>query len=150
QPYDYTYDASGNLTGETTSRHFEWDHSDRMRAFRIQPQGAEPSLRAYYLYDAAGQRVKKLVRKQSGGDQVTVYIAGLFEHHRRGGQANNTLHLMDDQRRIATVRVGPALDGDIRPPVQYHFGDHLGSSNVVVDGVGDLINSEEYTPYGET
>ena len=33
---------------------------------------------------------------------------------------------------------------------QYHLGDHLGSSNVVVDGAGALVNREEYTPYGET
>ena len=36
------------------------------------------------------------------------------------------------------------------PAVQFHLGDHLGSSNVVVDSGGALINREEFTPYGET
>ena len=43
------------------------------------------------------------------------------------------MHVMDDQRRIAVVRVGPALAGDTGPAVQYHLGDHLGSSTIVVD-----------------
>ena len=34
------FDDAGNLTDETTSRHFEWDHSDHMRVFRTQTAGA--------------------------------------------------------------------------------------------------------------
>ena len=34
--------------------------------------------------------------------------------------------------------------------MQFHLGDHLGSSNVVVDAGGALVNREEFTPYGET
>ena len=44
-------------------------------------------MHAHYLYDAAGQRVKKLVRKQGGQVEVTHYIDGAFEHHRWGGSA---------------------------------------------------------------
>jgi len=65
-PYAYTFDANGNMHSETTSRHFEWGHADQMKAFRTQTDGAEPSVHAHYFYDAAGQRVKKVVRKQGG------------------------------------------------------------------------------------
>ena len=152
--FQYSYDLSGNMTRETTSRHYEWDHSDRMKVFRSQVDTAEPSLHAHYLYDSHGQRVKKLVRKQGGGLEMTVYIDGLLEHHQAiqgtAIQNNNTLHIMDHQTRIATLRVGPALFGDTTPAVKYHLGDHLGSSNVVLSGDGEFINREEYTPYGET
>ena len=57
---------------------------------------------------------------------------------------------MDDQQRIALARVGAAHPGGRDPAVKYHLGDHLGSSNAVIDGTGALINREEYTPYGET
>jgi RHS repeat-associated protein len=154
--YSYAYDDNGNLVTENGSRHFEWDHSDRMRVFRTQPVGSEPSVHAHYLYDASGQRVKKLVRKQTGGVEVTIYIDGVFEHHRLvnsgSTRENNTLHVMDNQSRIAMVRAGAAFPDDGAPdkPVKYHLGDHLGSSNVVLDDSGSLINREEYTPYGET
>ena len=154
--YAYQYDVNGNMVREHTTRHFEWDHSDQMRVFRNQVTGGEPSVHVQYLYDADGQRVKKLVRKQGGGIvEVTVYIDELFEHHRqvKGGvtKENSTLHVMDDERRIAMVRVGNALDAsDTSPAVQYQLGDHLGSSNVVVNADGTWINREEFTPYGET
>jgi RHS repeat-associated protein len=152
--YPYVYDDSGNLIQENATRHFEWDYGDRMRVFRTQPENAEPSLHAHYLYDASGQRVKKLVRKQGGHVEVTVYVDGIFEHHRlgRGGvtQENNTLHVMDNQSRIVLVRVGRPFSDDSTPAVRYHLGDHLSSSNVVVNDTGAWVNKEEYTPYGET
>ena len=78
----------------------------------------------------------------------------MFEHHRWGPASNpaqnNHVHVMDDQQRIALVRLGPAHPDDRGPAVQFHLGDHLGSSNVVVDDTGTRTNREEYTPYGET
>jgi RHS repeat-associated protein len=152
--YAYTFDANGNLRSETTSRHFEWNHADQMKAFRTQIDSAEPSVYAHYLYDAAGQRVKKLVRKQGGQIEVTHYVDAVFEHHRWGSGAqageNNHLHVMDDQQRIALVRFGNAHPQDTGPAVQFHLGDHLGSATVVVDSGGALVNREEFTPYGET
>jgi len=152
--YYYTYDSNGNLTGETALRHFGWDHSDRMQIYRTQASGSEPSVYAHYFYDSQGNRVKKLIRKQGGRIEATVYIDGIFEYHcvihGIKKDENNILHLMDDKKRIATVRVGPPLDGDVTPAVKYQFGDHLGSSNVVVNECGSWIKKEEYTPYGGT
>ena len=52
--YDYAYDANGNMRSETTSRHFEWNHADQLKAFRTQTDGAEPSVHAHYLYEPPG------------------------------------------------------------------------------------------------
>ncbi len=153
-PFAYTFDANGNMRSETTSRHFEWNHSDQMKAYRTQTEGAEPSVHAHYLYDAAGQRLKKLVRKQGGQVEVTHYIDAVFEHHRWGSgvQAgeNNHVHVMDDMQRIGLVRLGAAHPDERGPGVQFHLGDHLGSSNVIVDSGGAIVSREECTPYGET
>ncbi len=151
--FAYEYDANGNMSSETTSRHFEWDYADRMRAFRTQTDNVEPTTHAHYLYDAGGQRVKKLVRKQ-GQVEVTVYIDGIFEYQRivKAGsvEENNTLHVMDNQNRIALVRVGSPFTKDTTPAVKFQLGDHLGSCNLVIDDTANWINREEYTPYGET
>ena len=112
------------------------------------------TLVAHYLYDATGQRVKKLVRKQGGQFDVTVYVDGIFEYQRtvKAGTVaeNNTIHVMDDKGRTALVRVGNPFPDDASPAVKYQLGDHLGSSNVVVDDSGAVVNREEYAPYGET
>jgi RHS repeat-associated protein len=153
--YDIEFDANGNQLSDSSARHFQWNHADQLKAFRTQTGTAEPSVHAQYLYDAQGQRVKKLVRKQGGQVEVTHYIGGAFEHHRWSGGTlsegeNNHLHVMDDTRRVAIVRTGPAHPGDRGPAQQYHLADHLGSSNVVLDADGGWINREEFTPYGET
>lgn len=151
--YAYSFDANGNMQSETTSRHFEWNYADQMKAFRTQTENAEPSVHAHYLYDVSGQRVKKLVRNQGGSVEVTHYVDGMFEHHRWNGVQsgeNNFLHVMDDKQRIALVRIGATQSGDVAPATQFQLGDHLGSGNVVVDSTGVLINREEFTPYGET
>ena len=134
-PQSHVFDANGNLIRETTSRHCEWDQADRMRVYRTQTDGAEPSVHAHYLYDASGQRVKKLVRKQGGQVEVTVYIDGIFEYHRsvqgKRTRENNTLHVMDNQSRItlcawAILSPGCFPAGEIplgRPPGQQHCGD---------------------------
>jgi RHS repeat-associated protein len=152
--YPYTHDVNGNMVAESSSRHFEWNHSDEMMVFRTQTVGAEPSIHAHYLYDSRGRRVKKLVRKQGGSVEGTVYVDDMFEHHRwqSGGNSgeNNHLHMMDDHKRIALVRVGSAHPNDRGPAVQLHLGDHLGSSAVVIEENGEFVNREEHTPYGET
>src|SRR5262249_54184018 len=115
-PYEYAFDDNGNMGSETTSRHFDWNHSDQMKVFRTQTEGAEPSVHAHYLYDAAGQRVKKLARKQGGQVEVTHYIDGVFEYHRWDGQSqagqNNHVHVMDDKQRITLARLGTAHPDD--------------------------------------
>jgi RHS repeat-associated protein len=163
--YSYAYDANGNLILENTERHFDWDHFDRLGAYRTQVRAAgslpsedrwaEPTVFAHYLYDSNGERVKKLVRKQGGRVEVTVYIDGVFEHQHivAGGvtEENDTLHVMDQARRVASVRLGPRIGGDtIVSPVKYYLADHLGNTSVRVDGAGAFIDREEYTPYGES
>jgi RHS repeat-associated protein len=153
--YDYTFDPNGNLVGETGSRHFGWDHADRLTTYATQAAGSEPSVHAHYLYDASGRRVKKLVRHQGGAVEVTHYLDDVFEHHRwtsPGGEpaANNHLHVLEDGNRVALVRVGPAYPGDSGPAIAFPLSDHLGSSSVVLDDAGQFTNREEYTPYGET
>ncbi|MBE7385210.1 MAG: VCBS repeat-containing protein [Leptolyngbya sp. SIO1E4] len=148
------FDVNGNLIQENQSRFFEWNHSDQLKQFRVQAGSGELSVQAFYCYDAAGQRVKKVVKKGSRVE-VTVYVGGMFEHHRvvTPGETkeNNSLHVMDDQQRIAILRVGKPFDNNVQTPaVQHHLGDHLGSSGVVIDEVGNWVNREEFFPYGET
>jgi RHS repeat-associated protein len=155
--YDHQYDDNGNMTQETLSRVFTWDHADRLLEFQ-ETAGGNPSKLARYLYDSTGIRVKKWVRTNAtaANDQSTIYVDGIFEFFRwrELGQTknNNRLHVMDNQSRITLVRVGDV--DDQKPDIQYQLGDHLGSSNVVIGGSSSaddaLINREECFPYGET
>ena len=67
--YDYAFDPGGSAVG-TTSRHFDWNHGDQMKAFRTGSKAQSlPSTRITSMTRLA--KVKKLVRKQSGQFEVT-------------------------------------------------------------------------------
>jgi RHS repeat-associated protein len=161
----HLYDPAGNLLRQNEDRHLAWDHANRLRLFRVQTPAsgsaagddlwAEPSVCAHYLYDAGGQRVLKLVRKQGGAWEATVYVDGAWEHQRwtLGSGATGECvvqHVMDGPRRIALARTGDRHPDDGGPAVQYHLGDHLGSSTLVTDAAGGWANREEFTPFGES
>ena len=83
-----------------------------------------------------------------------MYVDELFEHHRWQQAAaageNALLHVVDDEDRLAAIRIGTPHPDDAGPAVQHHLADHQGNGNVVVDGEGRLVDREEYTPYGES
>jgi RHS repeat-associated protein len=156
----HQFDGNGNLAQEGRSRFFEWDYRDHLRAYRNQTGNVQPSLYAHYLYDADGQRVLKLVRKQGGNYELTIYIDGLFEYHRlvTGDEIkeNNIIQIMAGEDQTTLLRVGEPLPDDGAPEltVKYCLEDHLGSCCMVIGGntatANNFINREEYTPYGET
>ncbi len=75
----FTYDAAGNQLTAGTSRHYIWNAANQLKAYCNQVGTAEPTVYAQYLYDAGGNRVKKMVRNQGGNYATIVYIDGMFE-----------------------------------------------------------------------
>lgn len=151
----YSYDDSGHCISEGAERKYEWDHAGRLRSFRNQATDAtEPTQYVQYLYDASGQRVKKLNRKQLGSDwDVVVYIDGVLEQRtqQRGATTKQgaVLHVLDGGKRLGMRRTGETFDA--KPENLLVLSDHLGSGSVELDwSLGDFIDREEFRPYGET
>lgn len=152
----YAYDPCGNMLTEAANRSFEWDHANRLATFRDQIGPQQPTMYAQYRYDAAGSRVAKLVRRSSGPDEITLYLGG-FERLLIGAvggsiTAYDEVHLTDHDARLALIRRGSAApsDGLADHDVLYQLGDHLGSVTVTLGADAELVNREEYLPYGET
>ncbi|MBA3899681.1 MAG: RHS repeat-associated core domain-containing protein [Bacteroidetes bacterium] len=147
--YNYSYDAVGNQLTKNIERKFEWDAGNQLLVFRNQVGTSEPSVLAQYLYDAGGTRVKKIVRKQGGDYEIRNYIDGVFEYFTDEVDSQNTVHIMDDRSRIASVRIGDAM-GDTTPAIKFNIENNIGSSMVLLDDEGAVINQQEYYPFGET
>ena len=90
----------------------------------------------YYVYDAAGQRVRKVTERQRTGDArkgtsgstsaASRFIANTRQTESRATLERETLHVMDDKQRIALVET--RTQGDDDSPAQlirYQFGNHL-------------------------
>ena len=146
-PYDYTFDANGNLTTETTSRHFSGTTPTGWRPSPPKPSDAEPSVHAHYLYDATGNgsRSSSAARRARRGHPIM--SAGSST---TAGPAapTTTFTSATTSHASPSSALGPAHPDDHGPAVAFQLADHLGSSIAVLDGTGTLINREEYTPTG--
>jgi len=122
----------------------KWDFRDNFKEATLDLAGNK----AYYVYDASGNRVRKIVKKGSIIED-RIYI-GNYEIYRKttNGTLNverETLHISDDKQRIATI------DSDsTTTTIRYQLSDHLGSASVELDENADIISYEEYYPFGST
>lgn len=164
----YQYDVHGNLlrmphlNAGSGGPSLHWDHSDRLRRVDLGGGGV-----AFCVYDAGGERVRKVWRKSAGLVEERIYLGGceVFRRHEGAAAAGplsaasaslerETLHVSDDQRRIALVetRTLDVASSDDAPArlVRYQFGNHLGSACLELDDQAGIISYEEYAPYGST
>jgi RHS repeat-associated protein len=150
--YNYTYDPHGNMVGLETILNEVWDFMDHFKEADLGGGG-----NAYYVYDAGGQRVRKVIKRLHGIIQERIYLGG-FEIYREKNNAGDitlereTLHVMDNKRLIAMV------DTPVKKPqgnnetelMRYQYENHLGSASLEMDEMAQIISYEEYMPFGTT
>ncbi|MBD1930315.1 MULTISPECIES: SpvB/TcaC N-terminal domain-containing protein [Cyanophyceae] len=151
----YLYDEHGSMTKMPHLTQMDWDFKDQLQRVDLGGGGV-----AYYVYDAAGQRVRKVIERQNGSRQEERIYLGGFEIYRKYNGSGNTvtleretLHIMDDQQRIALVETKTITNPDDESPTQlirFQFGNHLGSASLELDDQANVISYEEYYPYGST
>lgn len=152
----YQYDEHGNTTVMPHLSQLDWDAEDQLQSVDLGGGG-----RAYYLYDTAGRRVRKVIERQNRTRQKERIYVGGFETYREyggDGEAINlerqTLHIIDDKERIALVET-KTFDSEtpVETPtllIRYQLANHLGSSSLELDETAAIISYEEYYPFGGT
>jgi RHS repeat-associated protein len=164
----YGYSGNGGLSGNITAMPhlslMQWDFRDQLQATSTQAfnQGT-PSI-TWYVYDGSGQRVRKVTDAAAAGNSAPlrkserIYL-GIFEIFRlydpQGAPTDETqtLHVLDDTRRIALIETVTISSNGATvnvPLARYQFADHLGSSCVELDDLGNTISMEVYFPFGAT
>jgi RHS repeat-associated protein len=141
-----------------------WDFAERMQSSTTQVVNDGTPETTYYIYDASGQRVRKVAERQAAENQTPtrmkerIYFGGFEVYREYSGNGvdasleRETLHIMDDKQRIALVETKTL---DITSPltphpslVRFQLGNHLGSASLEVDEAAQSISYEEYHPYG--
>src|SRR5262249_11770349 len=122
-----------------------WDYANRLTALGVAGQGTTT-----YAYDAFGQRVL-----QTGTSTTTIYPFKWYSVASSTGAGakysttteyafnGDALVSTTDQQFASGVPTGTAK-------VRYVHPDHLGSTNVVTDDVGAVVQTLDYYPYGGT
>jgi RHS repeat-associated protein len=151
-PEIYPYDAHGNMMAMPHLASMNWDFRDQLRRVDLGGGGA-----AYYVYDASGQRLRKVVEKNGGALIEERITLGGFEIFRRRNTAGitlerETLHVMDDRKRIAIVDTRTqGAEADVPAQlIRYQLCNHLRSATLEVDSAAQIISYEEYYSYGST
>jgi RHS repeat-associated protein len=155
----YRYDAHGNVIRmphlanhpDPTAPNMHWNYKDQLRQTDVSGAGS-----AYYTYNAAGERVRKVWEKAPGLTEERIYLGGLEVFRRRNGAGTvtlerETLDVIDDKQRIAFVET--RTEGNDPAPghlIRYQLGNYLGSAILELDDQSQIISYEEYYPYGST
>jgi len=150
--HQYVYDAHGNMSAMPHLATIDWDHADRMQHADLGGGGD-----VWFVYDSAGNRVRKVRVNQSGSQtEERIYLGGveLYRERQNGTlqRERETLHIVDDTGRISLVET---LTVDAGTPVvapanhhRYQYSNHLGSASLELDEAANTISYEEYHPYG--
>jgi RHS repeat-associated protein len=127
-----TYDANGNLTGQSG-----WAYSYDAQNRLISAVGGSPSVAASFSYDARNRCIKRVI------NSVTTYLTydgwSLLEER----DAGDNLHA----KYIHGATIDEIIVRYNGSPVWYHH-DALGSTSALTDGTGAVVESYTYDVYG--
>jgi RHS repeat-associated protein len=135
----YSYDQNGNMTADGTEC-FEYNEANQLK--KVKNCGNNQTI-AEYVYDYNGTRVIKKVY-QNGALQKTVYSpSDDFETVKlaSNGATQNTSYYIVNNELVA--KKNP--DGS----KNYYHNDHLGSTSVLTNQAGALVEETTYDPWGE-
>ncbi|MEB0121639.1 MULTISPECIES: RHS repeat-associated core domain-containing protein [unclassified Pseudomonas] len=149
------FDENGNVRQLQLGQTLEWDSRNQLQQVRpvVRESGNDDSER--YIYDASGQRVRKVRITQARAVTHCCevrYLPGL--EIRTNTATGEVLHVITVRAGRSEVRVlhwqagkSEGIDND-----QYRYGlsDHLGSNTVELDREAKVISQEHYYPFGGT
>ncbi len=152
----YSYSGNGAMTHMSSLPVIDWDYADRMHHANKGSGGGD----VFLTYDGGGQRVRKVFQPSTGTTTLTerIYIGGWETFRSRAGGTiaspvtleRQTLHVMDDQRRIAMVETTTTGTGPAGPLWRFQLGNLIDSAVMELDAEGQVITYEEYHPFGST
>lgn len=140
----FDYDANGNMITKNDIEHvklwqYEYDIENRLVKVRCNSKLIEA-----YKYDSEGGRIEKKSFKADGVslESRVEFIGKIQENIYDSNGKTYVSHIYTPGgSRIATVTAGE---------VAYYLPDHLGSSSVMVNADGVVIEKTEYDPHGKT
>ncbi|MFA0963523.1 SpvB/TcaC N-terminal domain-containing protein [Roseivirga sp. BDSF3-8] len=161
----YTYDhhpTHGFITDMPHLQDMEWNFRDELQQTASQQicTGTEPET-TYYVYNSSGKRVRKITENQAVGNNPPavkderLYVGDIEIYTKvtgtNAGLERTTLHISDDQGRIAMIDTRNGIDdGTDEETVRYQLGNRSNSVHLELDHAGEVISYEEYHPYGTT
>ncbi|AXY78511.1 hypothetical protein D3H65_04250 [Paraflavitalea soli] len=131
---DYTYDANGNLKkdrnkdiGTAAAEDIVYNHLNLVQSVTMRKEGGVVKGVITYTYDAAGNKLRKLVQESGRPDKTTLYIGPAVYD-------NDTLQFIthEEGRTRYAKKFFLSEDSIFRFQHDYFLRDHLGNVRVVL------------------
>ncbi len=122
----FTYDAAGNLTADPVNSSYTYDAEGELTS----------AAGVTYTYDGDGNRVKKSSGKLYWYGNT---VDPLAESDSSGNLTAEYIFVTG--KRIAMLAPSSGI-------VNYYVADHLGSSHVVTNSSGTILDDSDYYPFG--
>lgn len=133
--YNFTYDANGNLIQDNE---FYYEYNNFNQLARVRENNSIGTVIEEYLYDHEGNRIMK---KNLLANETTFYISENFIRVSNSSGVFDTVYYYDEKDLVA--RKDP--DGK----KFFYHPDHLGSTTLITDESGDVVEETTYEPYGK-
>lgn len=164
-----TYDGNGNMLKLENLRRIRWNYRDNIAQVDVLEHDVvtEPDS-DYYVYDYAGNRVRKVVERYAFGGTVadvedSVYIGNYIVRRNKKVSTSSealvstrqSLRVMNGDTCVTIVETAIVEQSLLRNQTEerrfrYQLDNNLGSSVVELDETAKVISYEEYFPYGGT
>ena len=156
---DALFTAGGQQMQLQPGQSLAWTHRNELLKVTPVVREGETGDRESYRYDTGSQRVLKVSVQKTGNNtqtQRTSYLPGLELRSTKSGDT--------ETEGLQVITVGEAGRAQVRvlhwtsgrpveitgDQVRYSYDNLTGSSQLELDGDGNIISMEEYYPYGGT
>ncbi|MEK6844053.1 MAG: RHS repeat-associated core domain-containing protein [Nanoarchaeota archaeon] len=138
---DLTYDNAGNLI-KGLGKYYEYDPFNQLS--RVRNKNASGNIIAEYKYDHEGNRIKQIEYNFAGNghNRTTYYISDNFIQIRyTNGTILNETYYYANGKLVAKK--------DNSGTKTFYHSDHLGSTSLVTNQSGHVIEENHYLPHGD-
>jgi RHS repeat-associated protein len=137
----FTYDANGNVTKDNTrgiTDIITYNYLDLLNQVQVPITGSATKRTLTYTYDADGDKLKFESSSIAGNPGEKIIYAGIAEYNASGYVT-----------RIGTDEGLIYSNGSNGPfEYQYYLRDHLGNVRVVMNTLGDTVQTTNFYPFG--
>lgn len=164
-----TYDGNGNMLKLENLRQIRWNYRDNIAQVDVLERDivTDPDS-DYYVYDYAGNRVRKVVERYAFAGTVadvedSIYIGNYIVRRNKKVSSSSeaivstrhSLRVMNGDTCVTIVETAIVEQSLLRDRTEerrfrYQLDNNLGSSVVELDESAKVISFEEYFPYGGT
>jgi len=134
--YSLSYDDNGNLVSDETN-YYEYNSLNQLS--KVRKSSSSGDIIAEFFYDFDGARIKK-IEYENGKATTTYYLGSNYVRVVSEGGTQEYIYIYHDGVLVAEQHNGVKT---------YYHPNHLGSTDIVTDASGNVLQRNEYLPFGE-